>query len=351
VVGYGPGAQGFLNLTASGVSVLSNVIVGFSSNASGAFQISDGSLSVTNQAGTASLVVGCWGTGSLIQNGGSLMLNQLAIGSGNATGFVVCCYSTNVMGGVGVGQTTLSNGSLSAQTVVIGSGLGSQGTLMVNGGVAFISSNITVGISNATGVIQLTGGSLAVTNQAGSAQLILGRSGQGSLIQSGGMLTADQWLATNSSGSLVTLNAGGFSATSGVVSNGLAFVVGDGVDAATYHLLGGVHSFANNLEIHNNATLSGCGTINGNVVVDAGGTVLADCGGTLTFAGSVTNNATMLAVNGSILEAYGLVVNNGIIDIRSGTTNFLAGFINNGLVVTTNSIPVVTAIQVVGLDV
>jgi hypothetical protein len=165
------------------------------------------------------------------------------------------------------------------------------------------------------------------------------------------MLTADQWLATNSSGSLVTLNAGGFSATSGVVSNGLAFVVGDGVDAATYHLLGGVHSFANNLEIHNNATLSGCGTINGNVVVDAGGTVLADCGGTLTFAGSVTNNATMLAVNGSILEAYGLVVNNGIIDIRSGTTNFLAGFINNGLVVTTNSIPVVTAIQVVGLDV
>ena len=340
VVGYGPGSQGFLNLTTSSVSVLSNMIVGFSSNASGVFQISDGSLAVTNQAGTAGLVLGCWGTGSLIQNGGSLVLNQLAMGSGNATSSVVCCYSTNVIGGVGVGQTTLTNGSLFAQTVVIGSGLGSQGTLMVSGGAAFISSNITVGISNATGVIQLTGGSLAITNQAGSAQLIIGQSGQGSLIQSGGVLTVDHWLATNSSGSVVTLNAGSFSATSGIVSNGSAFVVGDGVDAANYRLLGGIHSFVKGLRIRNSGTLSGCGTVTGTVTVDHGGLVQGDCGGLLTFTGIVTNNGLLRVINGGTLQSYGTLVNNGTIDAINGFTNFHSVFINNGTVLDAKSVVV-----------
>jgi hypothetical protein len=138
------------------------------------------------------------------------------------------------------------------------------------------------------------------------------------------------------------------------VSNDENFVVGDGTDVATFQLASGgsgIHSFANGLTISSNAFLTGCGTIEGSIVVDCGGTVVANCGGTLTFTGIVTNNGTMQALNGSVLEVYSNLVNNGVIDIRAGTTNFHAGFINNGIVVTTNNFPVITAIQVVGSDI
>jgi hypothetical protein len=139
-----------------------------------------------------------------------------------------------------------------------------------------------------------------------------------------------------------------FNTKSTTVSNTQTFFIGDGVDPATYNLLGGVHSFANGLEVRNNGVLSGCGTINGSVVVDAGGTVLADCGGTLTFTGIVTNNGSWKAVDGSVLESYGPVVNNGVINVLDGNTNFHAGFVNNGVVVASNSIPQIVSIAVVG---
>ena len=113
------------------------------------------------------------------------------------------------------------------------------------------------------------------------------------------------------------------------------FFIGDNVDAANYHLQGGVHSFANGLEILNVAALTGCGTINGSVLVDVGGSVVADCGrGTLTFTGVVTNNGAMAANNGSVLEFYGTMVNNGMIYLfNNATTNFHGAFVNNGTVV------------------
>jgi hypothetical protein len=97
--------------------------------------------------------------------------------------------------------------------------------------------------------------------------------------------------------------------------------------------------------------VSGCGTINGSVLVDPGGSVQADCGGMLTFTGSVTNNGVWSAVNGSVLESYGSVVNNGLINILGGNTNFHDGFINNGAVLDSNSIPRIVSISVAGSDV
>jgi hypothetical protein len=88
------------------------------------------------------------------------------------------------------------------------------------------------------------------------------------------------------------------------------------------------------LAIRSNAFLTGCGTIEGNVTIDPGGTVLANCGGMLTFTGSVTNNGIMQAVDGSVLQAYGTVVNNGIINAVNGSTEFLGGLVNNGCVLT-----------------
>jgi T5SS/PEP-CTERM-associated repeat protein len=201
------------------------------------------------------------------------------------------------------------------------------------------------------GVVNVMGGGLYATNGVGTISI---GPVVGTLNLNGGTVMANQLLVTGNTAyvsSSFAFTSGLLTSGGTVVSNGQNFVVGDGVDGAVFHPAGGIHSFANGLEIRSNSFLTGCGTIEGSVVVDAGGTVLANCGGTLTFTGIVTNNGTMQALNGSVLEAYGLVVNNGVIDIRDGTTNFHGGFINNGIVITTSNVPVVTAILVVGSDI
>jgi T5SS/PEP-CTERM-associated repeat protein len=92
------------------------------------------------------------------------------------------------------------------------------------------------------------------------------------------------------------------------------------------------------LTISSNAVVSGCGTINGSVVVDPGGTLLADYSGNLILKSNITNNGTMRAINGGTLEFYGTVVNNGVIDIINGSTNFHGAFINNGVVLDSNTV-------------
>jgi T5SS/PEP-CTERM-associated repeat protein len=179
----------------------------------------------------------------------------------------------------------------------------------------------------------------------------------GTLNLNGGTVTANQLFVVSNTtdvSSSFALASGLLTSGGTSVSNGQNFVVGDGTDGATFQLASGgtgIHSFANGLTISSNAFLTGCGTVEGSVVDNPGGTIVANCGDTLTFTGIVTNNGTMQALNGSVLEAYGLVVNNGVIDIRAGATNFHGGFINNGIVITTNNVPVVTAIQVVGPDI
>jgi hypothetical protein len=80
--------------------------------------------------------------------------------------------------------------------------------------------------------------------------------------------------------------------------------------------------------------VTGCGTIDGSVIVDPGGEALANCGGSLTFTGIVINNGTLRASNGSVLEFYGPVVNNGLVDLSGGAAIFHSLFINNGSIIT-----------------
>jgi hypothetical protein len=200
-----------------------------------------------------------------------------------------------------------------------------------------VVSAATVGVlsTNVDNQITIAGGTLIVSNGLGGGVLDVRN---GTLTFNGGTVTVDQLVLTNGANSAFVFNTGLLTSGGTSVTNSQLFAVGDGTDAATFQLNGGIHSFANNLEISNNSTLTGCGTINGNVVVDLGGTVLADCGGTLTFTGIVTNNGTMRAIQGSVLEAYGMVVNNGTIDLINGGTNFHAGFVNNGTVLDASSV-------------
>ena len=352
-VGNSTGSVGLLTIAGGITAVASNVIAGVFSNATGVIQIAGGNLTVTNQSGTGRLVVGHQGNGYLFQNGGVVTLDRLAISTGGSNFFYDGFPDwTNAITTAGVGQLILSNGLLSARTAEVGSGIKSQGTLTVAGGLISFTSNAVVGVmSNAVGVIQVANGNLFVTNQTGTAQLIVGQQGQGNFTQSGGASTVDQLFVINGTNSVFSLASGLFNSKSTTVSNAQTFIVGDGSGAAIYHLLGGVHSFADGLLIRTSSVLSGCGTIIGSVVVDPGGLILADCGGTLTFNDGVTNDGLIRAINGTTLESFGLVVNNGVIDAINGKTNFHSGFINNGVMLTSNSIPKFVSAAVSGADV
>jgi hypothetical protein len=293
------------------------------------------------------------GTGSF-SGGLTVGIGLGATGSVCVTsGQLTVSNQTIIVGSYSVGQMTVSDSSLLARAIRVGNGSSSSGTLTFAGSTtATVSNNVVAGAySNSTGVIQLTGGSLTVTNQLGTGSLVIGQLGQGILTQSGGSLTVDQLFVINGTNSQFNFNAGSVGSKSTTVSNTQTFVVGDGVDAATFRLLGGIHTFSNGLLVRSNATVVGCGTINGSVLVDAGGSMISDCGGTLSVTGTITNNGVIEAVNGGTLESYGLVINNGFIDVLSGNTNFHAGLVNNGTVLTSNSIPQIVSISVVGSDV
>jgi autotransporter-associated beta strand protein len=345
--------------------------------------LSNGTLVVSNPLGQGTLTV-AGGTNTL-SSAFSVGNNAGTTGTVWVTGGRLDAgLQTIILGSSGIGQMTVSNGTVAAPILEIGFNSGSRGTLTVAGGAATPSSFFFAGLNGATGTVWVTGGqlgpiatmqigrsgngqltvsngsvlattsvslgvgivagasrgsltvaggSLAVTNAFGDAMLIVGQADPGFYTQTGGTVTVDNLLATNLANSVFTFNGGLFQTKATTVSNNQQCAVGNGTTAATYHLLGGIHSFKNGLRVRNTATLSGCGTINAVVVVDAGGTVVADCGGSLTFTSSVTNNGVMQAINGSVLESYGAVINNGLIDITGGTTNFHSTFVNNGSIV------------------
>jgi uncharacterized repeat protein (TIGR03803 family) len=301
-VGFNPGSQGTLTIAGGTNSLSSYLSVGRFSNATGTVWVTGGQLIVTNSA--------------------------TSVGDGG--------------GGGGCGQMTVSNGTWLAQNVYVGTWYGSQGgplgsgTLTIAGGTSSVSSDLYVGNSlNTTGAVWVTGGQLTVTTN-----IVVGNQGFGRMTVSNGTVTVGSLIVTNNingptiNTNLFTLAGGVVNSAGAVVTNGLTFVDGDGVNASTYQLLGGVHSFANGLHVRTNAALTGCGAIYGNVVVDSGGTVLANCGGNLNFTGTMTNNGTVTASNGTVLNFYGLVVNNGVVNATNGGAQFYGGIANAGTILT-----------------
>jgi T5SS/PEP-CTERM-associated repeat protein len=291
----------------------------------------------------------------LVSGHGSVWSNTvgLSVGQGGVANQVIITNGGAVfsedgyVGDNGRNNTVLVTGSgsvWSVQVLSVGNGTGSASNTLTIADDGVVNGNgfVIGGLPDlaafdgfaSNNLVQVNGGSLVVTN-AGNGQLVVSQvGGKGSLILNGGTVTVDQLVLTNGLNSLFTFNSGTLTSGGTFVTNNQSFVVGDGIDAATFQLNGGVHNFFNNLVIQNNATLSGCGAVNGNVVVDPGGNLLADCGQTLTFTGSVTNYGTMLIDNGSTLTTDGLVVNYGGIEVIDGSTNFLGGFINYGSVST-----------------
>ena len=353
------GATGLVWMSNEQLIMTNGLGISVGGNGVGQMVVSNSSLLVFNvgvangpaSQGTLTIVGGTTTFSSGLLVGGSLgATGTVFVTSGQLT----LNYPTMIVGSYGFGQMTVSNSSVVARVIHIGNNSGSYGTLVFAGSTTATASNIVAGAySNSTGLIQMNGGIVTVTNQSGTCSLVIGQLGQGILTQNGGSLTVDQLVGVNGTNSQFNFNAGNLGSKSTTISNAQTFVVGDGVDAATFHLLGGIHTFSSGLRVRSSAAVTGCGTINGAVVIDPGGTITSACGaGTaLTFNGIVTNNGALLAVNGGTLEFYSPVVNNGLLNALAGHVKFHAGLVNNGVVLTNNTIPQIVSISVAGSNV
>ena len=104
-----------------------------------------------------------------------------------------------VIGLAGAGQMTMSNGNWQAVGVSVGAASGGNGTLTVAGGTSAVSSNLTIGTPDCTGVgtVIVNGGGLFVTNAAHNAVLDLE---SGTLTLSSGTLVVDVLVTNNPCG-------------------------------------------------------------------------------------------------------------------------------------------------------
>ena len=309
--------------------------IGYNASANGNFVYVYLVASVWNNSGN--LYVGNFGSGNELEisSGGVVSNNATAYigsnaGANNNSVFVTegalwKCNAPLYVGYGGSGSTLAidDGGRVSDTYGNIGGAPGSESNAATVTGAGAVWNNtagLSVGSSGSSSntLTIANGGSLFVTNVAGNAALVVSSSaGPNTLSINGGSVTVNALIATNGLNSVVTFPAGTLASGGTSVSNTRLFAVGDGTDAATFQLNGGVHSFANNLEIRSNATLTGCGTIEGNVTVDPGGTMQTLCN-PLAVNGIVTNNGTIIAANGDSIYFEGPVVNNGLIDAITG---------------------------------
>ena len=113
-------------------------------------------------------------------------------------------------------------------------------------------------------------------------------------------------------------------AVSGAVTNAGIFDVKSGATLA----LADCTITTDTMHIETGGMMTGCGTIHGEFIND--GSVFADCGGTLTLDGAVTNNGIMIFSNFTTLNASGPFINNGELDIDDAS-QIPPGFVNNGV--------------------
>jgi T5SS/PEP-CTERM-associated repeat protein len=304
---------------------------------------------LNNGYGSNSVLV--TGVGSVWNIGGGFLTLGGPGNSGNSlvisnSGLVINGHGQLGSGGGSNSVLVTGNGSVWNNQLDLSVGLsGTNHTLTISAGGLVVAGNAFVGLGSFGNLLHVLGGSLIVTNSSGDGRLDVR---QGTLVFDSGTITAERVLLTNSTTSVIEFHSGLLNSKNTAVTNTQQFIVGDGVGIGNLHLLGGTHSFNDGLRIRANSLLTGCGTVNGSVLVDAGAVVRSDCTN-LVFTGNVTNNGTMLA-DGAVLESSGTLVNNGTIYLfNGGTTNFHGTFINNGAIVTVGP-PTISSISRMGND-
>lgn len=269
-----------------------------------------------NSSGNTAMITG---TGSVMRSGHSVYVgfysgnNQLTISDG---GIVSDLFGILGNYGSSVNNTALVNGvgSVWSNTYVYVGVDGGNNQLTVADGGGVIASTLILGNSSgATGnKLTISNGWVSVTDATSTGWLDVRR---GALELNGGTITVDSLTSSNGASGTVLFNRGLLRSKGAAINNGSVFTVGNGMQAATYYLDGGTHTFSNGLLIASAATLTGTGTI----------------------LGTVTNSGSVIVSNGATMDFYGPVVNNGVINAILGIANFHAGISGNGLYLDANS--------------
>ena len=185
----------------SGQLVVTNDVTRVGSRADGSIIVSNGTVLLKElQIATNSTARGTvTAAGGAIDVSGPVTLGFTAGATGTVWltgGQLTTTNNTDFVAMSGVGRMTVSNGTWRARHVIVGPISGSQGSLTVAGGVSIVYSNLTVGnfACTATGIVNVTGGQLRVTNNAANAVLEMRN---GTLTQSGGTLDVDRLIITN----------------------------------------------------------------------------------------------------------------------------------------------------------
>jgi autotransporter-associated beta strand protein len=207
-------------------------------------------------------------------------------------------YLGNRNGGVTINLGGLSGG---AGSTLLGRTSGG-GTTATNYVIGALNTDTTF-----AGTIE-TGGDQLGTN--------ITKVGTGNLTLSG----TSTWLG------IVTVQAGTLTVSGTMDNGGSDFETQTG---ATLNLSGGTITTPT-VQIDSGATMTGCGTINGDLQID--GTLASSCGGTIAVSGDVTVNGTMRLTNSTAITVGGTFTNNGVLDILTGSQTLPANFVNNGVV-------------------
>ena len=244
-VGRHLGATGTLTVQSNAsVFVLADLSIGRLAGASGQVLVEGGLLSITND----DLWIGRGGDGVMTVSGGTVRAKSFHVAE--------------------------SDDGLDVPT----------GSFNMTGGTLTVSSNLTVGTPLiSSGHAALGGGVISVTNSSASSFVAV-RSGDFTL--NGGTLKTDTLIINDTNGSFV-FNSGTLQAKGMVVSNGLPFTVGDGVNPAVLELQGGTFLFVNGLVISPNATVTGCGTVIGPITNN--GTYNNPCGAAPPTSPTISN--------------------------------------------------------------
>jgi T5SS/PEP-CTERM-associated repeat protein len=264
-------------------SVANNLFVG-AGGASGArlFLTNGGALAVgiqsvigraaasSNNLGVVSGAGSLWSSASHFFIGDSGAANTLVITNGgrveNAEGYLGLAPGANNNRVIVTGSNSVWNNS---GFLYVGNA-GSSNSLLITNGGAVQATRVRVGftVASAGNLLTVAGGSLTVSNEFGPATPAELDVRRGGVVLSGGAITADRLLLTNGAPGQFTFSAGTLNVRTAAVANAAPFIVGNGSSAATYRMTGAptsTHAFANGLLLSTNATLTGNGTIAGNV--------------------------------------------------------------------------------------
>jgi len=323
-----------------GVLRITNGAVEVQGSGSGSFfvdgivRLDTGNLTVTNSWTT----IGNTGIGALTNFLGRLSLEAMLVGYwGGSRGSVTLTGGTNqLLGQMGIGYFADSTGSVlvtGGQLIVTNSwtyvGRSGRGELTISNGLVRLDDTYLGRDAGSLGNLTVAGGQTYVTNAASAAALNVLR---GTLTLTGGTLTVNQLILTNSEGTVSfadgILNSGGAS-----IDNGANFLVGNMAGgSATWRLLGGTHSLSNGLWIATENGSTGTVVVSGGQLIATNATTYVGDHG----IGQITVSNGLAILEETLIGYFGS--SRGSLTVAGGTNQILGalviavGFDNTGSV-------------------